>query len=258
MQLDYFTEDDPEWEWWTSPEPGPDPDLDHYGYTLADIESFARIAIGAARSGGLDAYTCYTLAWSAIAETLITATTPPTRWDLIQAGWAAIHAELAACMHARGYQSGNTTAGQGASPRYHQYWYVPDDDGAVERVVDGLAAVQIGYEFTAAEGSAVEALALHGDHQAAADALGVGYGTFSTRLSAARSRFRGLWFAPESAPPVRRHDKRRGNKPPGTHCSAGHEMAGDNVRVRIRRGRKRERVCRACERKRSARRGALL
>jgi hypothetical protein len=227
-----------------------------HGYTLKDLDRLARIAAASARTGGLDSATCHGLAWSGIAEHLCTADEAPSRRDLVRAGQNAVHVELAACMHARGYQSGNTPAGPGASPRYWQYWHGPPEPNAMDRLIDHVAAIQIGELFTATEGSAVEALAIHEDYAAAADALGITYKRLAARIAAARRRFRTHWFAPDTPPQVRGHDKRRGNRPPRTHCLVGHSLDGDNLRIQLRRGGSRERCCRTCDRVRNKARWA--
>ncbi|GAA3032608.1 hypothetical protein GCM10020000_07050 [Streptomyces olivoverticillatus] len=167
-----------------------------HGFTLADIDSLARTAVSAARAVGMDGLTRYQTAWSTIAEHLVEAEEPPSRTELIRAGWRAINAETAACLHARGYRNGHAHQGPASSPRYLQYWNTPLEDNAIDRLVDHLAAVQIGDLFTRAQGEAVEALARHDDHALAAASLGIPYKTFASRLSAARQRFQAAWYAP--------------------------------------------------------------
>lgn len=215
-------------------------------YTLTEIDRLAKTAATAAPAGGLDGYTRYSLAWSAIAEALCT-TEQPTRRDLIHAGWQAINAEITACLHARGYKGGHAHQGPASSPRYNQFWYPVGDESAIDRLVDHIAAQQAGEVFTRAQGAAVEALATHDDHALAAAALGIAYKTFASRLAEARRAFRAVWYAPDAPPPITRHDKRRGNTTPRTHCAANHLMGGDNLRIRHRKGGKTERICRACE-----------
>ncbi|MFI0822234.1 hypothetical protein ACH4TX_41635 [Streptomyces sp. NPDC021098] len=221
------------------------------GYTMHDIDRLAKTAAGLAPAYGLDGLTRYQIAWSAIAEHLVTIDQPPTRRELVGVGWQAINEELTACMHARGYRDDHAHNGPASSPRYATYWHQTGEESALDRLVDHLAAVQIGDRFTLLEGRVVEALARYEDHARAAAALGMSYGSFSCRLAEARRRFRTHWYAPDTPPPVLRHDKRRGNTPPRTHCDDGHEMAGDNVYLRRRKGRAPERICRACERVRS-------
>ncbi|MBI0296317.1 hypothetical protein JBE04_18060 [Streptomyces sp. PRKS01-29] len=221
------------------------------GYTLHDLDHLAKTAAGLAPAYGLDGLTRYQTAWSAIAEHLVTAEQQPTRRDLVGVGWQAINEEIKACAHARGYLDGLAHNGTASSPRYVTYWHEVGEESAVDRLLDHLAAVQIGDRFSLLEGRVVEALARYEDHARAAAALGMSYGSFSSRLSEARRRFSQHWYAPDTPPPARGHDKRRGNTVPRTHCDAGHEMVGDNVYLRRRKGRAPERVCRACERARS-------
>jgi hypothetical protein len=220
-----------------------------HGYTLIDIDYLAKAAARAA-TGALDGLTRYQLAWSAIAEHLVTAEEPPTRWDLKKTGWQAINREVTACMHARGYRDGHAYNGPLSSPGYAVYWHQVGDEPATDRLIDHIAAEQIGDRFTLEEGRVVEALGRHDDHALAAASLGMGYGTFSSRLSEARAKFLRHWYAPDPAPPRRGHDKRRGTHPPRTHCRAGHELAGENLHIQRRKGGKVERICRACERAR--------
>lgn len=221
------------------------------GYTMDDLDRLAKTAAGLAPAYGLDGLTRYQTAWSAIAEHLITADQPPTRRELVGVGWQAINQELTACMHARGYRDGHAHNGPASSPRYVTYWHQTGEESAVDRLVDHLAAVQIGDRFTLAEGRALEALARYGDYATAAAALDMPYQRFHRHVSQARRRFRRHWYAPETPPPASGHDKRRGNRPPRAHCDAGHELVGDNVYLRRRKSRAPERVCRACERERS-------
>lgn len=221
-----------------------------HGWTITDLDRLAKTAAAAAPAGGLDGLTRYQTAWSAIAEALVTAEDTPTRRALVRVGWQAINHELTACLHARGYRGGHVYAGPASSPRYIQFWYSPQGDDAIDRLVEHLAAAQIGELFTPAEGRAVEALAVHGDHALAAEALGLTYKGMASNLAAARRKFRAAWFAPDTPPPMHGHDRRRGNTEPRTHCVAGHQLDGDNLRLHRRRDGKVERVCRACEAKR--------
>ncbi|GAA2218388.1 hypothetical protein GCM10010400_75590 [Streptomyces aculeolatus] len=227
-----------------------------HGYSLADVDRLARTSVAAARGAGVDAATRYGLAWSAIAETIVGATEPPARAELVQAGWKAIHAELRAVLHARGYRDGHVYEGAGSSPRYWRYWWTPADEGAVDRVTDAIAVQQALAVLTPTQLDAVAALAAHDDYAAAAEALGWPYKRLASRVAEGRRRIAAAWYAPDSPPARRGHDKRRGTHAPRERCSAGHLLDGDNVRVRRRRGGKAERICRSCEAARSQARAA--
>lgn len=83
--------------------------------------------------------------------------------------------------------------------------------------------------------------------QIAAESLGLKYGTFGARVNVARRQFRKLWFAPETAPPMRGTDRRIGSRATElrTHCSAGHELTPENTYWRP--DRRRSRFCKTCE-----------
>jgi hypothetical protein len=221
-----------------------------HGFSMSDLHEMTAAACRADRSLASDAHTRYDIAWSAIATALAEAGTPPTRQELVRVGWQAIYHEVREMRHMFGFRDKDGTSEVASSPRFRQYWTLPPthlEDGIAER----LAVPQILATLTDTERDAVVALAIHGDYQAAAKALGIGYTTMTMRMSSARRRFRAHWFAPETAPPVKGTDRRTGSRsqPLRTHCRNGHELSGDNVyrRPKPKPGKRGERVCRACE-----------
>lgn len=225
-----------------------------HGYTLADLDRLARTAAVTAHGGALDPLTRYQLAWSAIAEHLAAASDHPTRADLLAAGRAEIHADLAAALHARGYQS--VAAGPGSMPRWCAYWHHPDSDRAEDRVTDSIAIGQTLTLLTRRQRQAVTALAVLGDYPEAAAALGLSYARCAALIAEARRAVWAAWYAPDAPPSYRGHDKRRGSHLPRTHCPSGHALDGDNLRLRRRTRGRVERVCRACESERARTRWA--
>lgn len=138
-----------------APEPEPQryvPGVDtlRHGYTMRDLDRFARTAVNTDWSRGADAHERYETAWSAIAEALYAAEDPPTEWDLVAAGRDAIYAALTAHRHHHGYyrssHNGGASGGPGTSPAFGRYWgwampaKVPSPE---ERVVDRLTVYQI-------------------------------------------------------------------------------------------------------------------
>jgi hypothetical protein len=223
-----------------------------HGYTLGDIDKMARSACVADRSMASDVDTRYSTAWSAIAEHLCASAEPPAWQDLVRAGWQAIYQEVREMRHTFGQSRDDPNAEVASGKRFQQYWFTPPIEpefGLIERVAIG----QIMPCLTPVYRDAVIALAVTDDYQRAADMLGIGYKALVARIGVARKTFRGHWFAPDAAPPIRGTDRRVGayGRAPQTHCARGHEMSGDNVRMRLDR---KQRVCRACERERSARR----
>ncbi|MEU6990320.1 hypothetical protein ABZ953_06615 [Streptomyces sp. NPDC046465] len=234
-----------------------------HGFTLGDLHAMAVAACSADRSLASDARTRYDTAWSAIADALAVADgdDPPARTDLVRTGWQAIYAEVREMRHTFGFKDRDGTTGVATAPRYVTYWTVrhhDPEDGFIER----LAVRQILPTLPGLYRDAVMALAVHGNYQDAADALGIGYTAFVARIRTARRRLHALWFAPETAPPVRGTDRRGAayGKAPATHCSSGHEWTPENTRMSSSwrgAGHAKVRRCRTCEAERSkARRGA--
>jgi hypothetical protein len=160
----------------------------------------------------------YEAAWSAIAEHLYAAEgdAPPTPADLIFAGQDAISRLAGDEMHHHGLAYGKDLPQ--VRPRFAAYWEWQRLRGAdpATQVVERAALWQIWARLTDGERRALSALAVHGDHQSAADALGKTYGVFTTDLSRARARFLRLWHEGEKPSRVWGADRRvyrRGQAP---------------------------------------------
>lgn len=228
-----------------------------YGLTLADLDRLARTACTADRSLAGDMTTRFDIARSAIALALIEADTPPTWHELVRAGWQAIYADIREARHMYGIPRDDTSSGVCSASRYATYWRPIQDDPVEDRLVEALAVHQILDMLTDPYRDAVTALAVHGDYQAAADALGITYRALVGRLRTARRQARAWWFAPETAPPSRGTDRRVGayGRQLADCCGAGHEWTPENTRWGVGRSPGRYvRRCRACERERIRRR----
>lgn len=224
-----------------------------HGYTLADLDRMARAACAADRSLAGDMTTRYDTAWSAIATALCEAETWPRPETLIRAGWQAIYAEIRAMQHTYGYSE---YVG-GFGPRAAAYWTRIPADHMDDKVIEPMAAWQILATLTEKELAAVTALAALGDYQAAADALGISYLAFHQRLTAARTRFRRRWYAPETPPPVRGMDKRIRSRTLTNRCPSDHEFTPENTWLSpTGRGGRRCRTCIAAARPRARARAA--
>lgn len=233
-----------------------------HGYTMRDLDRLAAAACVYDRSMASDATTRYDVAWSAIAEALCAAEEPPERHELITVGWRAIYAEVREMRHMFGHRDKDGTNEVASSQRFRQYWTLPPErpeEGAAER----MAVPQVLAVLKEHERDAVVALAVHNDYQAAADALGIKYSTFTQRMTTARRTFRTYWYAPETAPPVKGTDRRVGSRSRELpkFCRGGkgpHEMTPENTyrRPSPKPGKRGERVCRACEAERGKARWA--
>lgn len=168
----------------------PLPDLD-------EIDRLARDAVTHVRVGFLDTADRYQLAWSAIAEASLTQLDPRR---LAWAGRNAIYDAAKDYWHDHGLRKGRGS-GLDAVPasRAMQFWWdwagvVPGHEhGVVERV----AVWQVWQRLWPVDRQALAALAVHGDYQAAAAALGLEKTTFHLRVQKARRRFYRWWHEGE-------------------------------------------------------------
>jgi hypothetical protein len=186
-----------------------------HSYTL---DSLQRLAHFAARRklwhGGLALPERAEIALSAMAEHLYASDQPPAASELIHTGWKAISEHLNQRSQFQGHDTSDRYAAT-TRPRFETYWrdaarhsLSPED-----RIIERLALAQIWPHLRLVHQQALTALAVHGDYQQAATALGEPYATFKSQVSRARREFLELWHEGEvpSRPWVR--DRRAG---PGT------------------------------------------
>lgn len=232
-----------------------------HGYTLGDLEKMTRAAVIADRSLAADVHTRRDIAWSAIAEYLSTSQERPDRQELIRVGWQAIYRDARDAYRLRGRPDEAWSTPEMFKPRFTLYWrdfmVVPSHEHAV---VERLALKPILDLLAPPYRDAVIALALHDTYQRAAAALGISDAAFRERIRVARRRALAAWFEHETPRRTYRTDRRVGTSAGlSTRCSAGHEWTPENtyIRRRMLRGKPHtSRVCKACERQRSAARTA--
>ncbi len=170
-----------------------------HGYSLTDIDKISRLVIAIDRwSTAMETTDRQDAVRFAITEHLITARLAPTRQDLIRVGRAAADRYVATEMRYHGYDPRHIDHGQGGMVRFQRYWqgtgHMPWDEQLVER----LALTQVWPRLTLAQQQALMALALTGDHRAAADQLGLPLPAFSGRLRKARRRVLARWHEHET------------------------------------------------------------
>lgn len=266
-QRTYYEPDGPVWEWWNSPEPT----MSHngtpvrHGYTMADIESLARMAMR--RSIGwslLDTIGRYQACYDGVVDLLFTAEEPPTERDLIASGWDSLARAYKSQRHDRGLTD---DPDQPHGPRFAAYWAgqsgstshadATDERVALHQVLDALPDEHR---------DAIAAMAAYGTRGEAAHGLNIKVDTYGAQLRRARERALRLWFdheVPPSRATVFTTARKVGSyqqRTPATHCHAGHPWSPENTRwYRPPRSSSRgavRRVCRACESARGvARRG---
>jgi hypothetical protein len=166
-----------------------------HGYTLADLDRLARVAITRDRSAGWSAAGDYDgrfeTAWDAIAHHLCATQDAPEPHDLIRAALHALRSDSKAHLRHHGVHNNERSFGifwseiAGATPSCER------------KVVERTTLTQIWPQLTPYQQRALLALAALGDYQAAADALGEDYRTFAAKVSKARRAFLALWHEGE-------------------------------------------------------------
>ncbi|MFJ1993005.1 hypothetical protein [Streptomyces asiaticus] len=184
------------------PGPGRDDGI-RWGWTLADLDEIVRRAIGRTHQyRACDADERYAAGWHAAVELLYTAAEPPSSRDLYCAAWRAADHLTTRTAEERGIgrSRGDAYTGRIDVPKWHAYWntIVRHTASPEEPVVERTALEQIWPRIPAHQQVALQALAAHGDYQAAADALGLKYNTFYRRVLCARQQFLRLWWEGET------------------------------------------------------------
>jgi hypothetical protein len=145
-----------------------------HGYTLDDLDRLTRTVLVIDRwRNDINTVDRYAAIHFAITEQILTADEPPTTGDLIACGRQAANRYVRTEMHHHGYDQRDTAAGPGALPGFLRYWQQSGRTPWDDRLVESLALAQIWPLLALAQQQAVMALALTGDHQEAADSLGL-------------------------------------------------------------------------------------
>ncbi|MFI9176154.1 hypothetical protein [Streptomyces lincolnensis] len=177
-----------------------------HGYTLKDIEHLTRLTLRMDRwYTASDIDERYDAVWFAIVEQLLTAEEPPTRKALLDAGTQASDARVRDQMRTHGRCTLNT--GQ-PMPRFHAYWNPAHAPSPEPRVIERHALAQIWPLLRPSEQRALTALAMTGDYEEGAAAVGVATSTFQVQISTARRRFFKAWHEHETPSRIWRTDRR--------------------------------------------------
>jgi hypothetical protein len=197
-----------------------------HGYTLASVDRITHAAIHRDRSGGASAENYddrFATAWGAIVAHLYSSDEPPTAYDLIGAAFEALRTETRNYLRHHGVH--NNTRGFGI------YWLeISGPSPSPERpIVEREALAKIWPQLTGYQQRALETLAAAGDYQAAADALGMSYKTFTAQVAKARRRFLELWHEGEEPSRPWGNDRRK--------VKPGGRKVNPAARVRDRQGR---------------------
>jgi DNA-directed RNA polymerase specialized sigma24 family protein len=226
-----------------------------WGYTLADLQYYARAAARNARFFSLVAWhDYYEEALSAIFMHLVAADEAPHRSDLLRAADTAIIDLVRGRRRDHGYREADGDDRIKWQPQFFRYWTPGAGTDLAERTTERLAVWQILDALWPDERAAVEALAACGHYDTAAQSLGISVACLKQRLHLARRRFLRLWHSPETPGPRWQQDRRRATNPAKSVCGNGHDYSNpENVGHRTTGKRRGQRYCKACSRASSAR-----
>jgi DNA-binding CsgD family transcriptional regulator len=171
-----------------------------HGYTMIDLHKMTLGAIVEARWRVTPFDERYEVARFAIIERLYDENEPAPQWrDLVRTGKRAIKrfVDDEFCEHGQDLKS--LVLSDVSRPRFCTYWWdqsapTPSPE---QRIVDILAVCQIWPRLTPRNKRILRMLAVHGDYDSAARALGVTRNTYVAKLSEARKQFLRLWHEGE-------------------------------------------------------------
>lgn len=190
-------------------------DIVYRGFTFADLDRMARVAVHMAWPRAMNYQDRYETAWSAIAEHLYASPDDASERELKTVGCNAVN--RLAQDHGRhwGLDRNNPAAGFEAARGFLRFWELfrrgshSPEDGVVERV----AFHQIWPRLSDTHQLVLTAMAVHADNVAAAEAVGKTYGTFNTHLKNARREFLTLWHEGETPSRIwGKADRRRSDR----------------------------------------------
>lgn len=166
------------------------------GYTLADVERLAKVAAGTVLTHtGQSMAERVDDAWSAIVERLYADPEPIDPGQLVWIARKALYRGDRDYGHSYGVFKRDAHHGRGSMPRFQQFWWRPVVT-IEDQVVDRRAFAEIWPRLSPAEQEAVVAVAIYGDQQEAARALGRPH--LRSSLYSARKRFLALWHEHEA------------------------------------------------------------
>lgn len=191
------------------PDPPASEDSLRFGYTLDDLDRFARVACQTAHTMAADVGDRYAEAYGEIAAHLYSAETWPSEPDLIRVGKDAIRDWSRGTHRTHGM---HIDGGDGLPIATAIYWWSQSrpTPSPENRIVD-LAAFKAIWPWLHAEGrDALETLAaFDGDYRKAATALGLTFKQLRSHVDRAVRLFLALWHDGESPSKVWRQSYRR-------------------------------------------------
>lgn len=186
-----------------------------HGYTLADIDRFARIANRTVWATAMDDADRHDAAWHGVVEALYTAEHWVPHYELVSAGQRAIWRTLEDNTRHHGRRPDRAAETRDSFEAYWADWVHLLAPSHESRVVERVALYQVFAQLSPRQREALLALAAHDDYAAAAAAAGMSRSLFTVTLSNARRRFLALWLEGETPAKRREHYNRRPTSKPG-------------------------------------------
>jgi DNA-directed RNA polymerase specialized sigma24 family protein len=139
------------------------------------------------------------VAWHAVIEHLYASDQPPSPHEIMQAAERAVNHDVHGIRQFYGRNSHGRYAGT-IIKGFERYWWftATPAPGPENKVTERVALAQIWARLHPGHRRVLAALAGHGDHTAAAAALGITPRQFTSRLSDARQAFLRLWHEGET------------------------------------------------------------
>lgn len=194
-----------------------------HGYTMADINRIARIAVSKHRfSQSLNWDDRIESAWHGIVEELCSRADPPSFTELMHKGIDQISRD----QDRRHQFLGRPDADGQSSPNFTRYWgerpsalrplskkRLSFDDGFSERLCENMSLKHVLSVLTPAQYEALVTLAVfNNDRIRAAESLGLSIKAFGSRLYTGREAIKKVWFEDETPP----------KREAGVTCRSGH------------------------------------
>lgn len=189
------------------------------GYTLEVVERLAKVAAGTVLTHiGQSMAERVDDAWSAIVERLYADETPIEPGQLVWVARKALYRGDRDDWRHHGVSKRNPLNGRWSMPAFQQFWLQPTVT-IENHIVDRRAFAEIWPRLSPSMQEAIVAVAIYGDQQVAAEALGKPH--FRSNLHNARKRFLELWHEHETP------SKHWGYDHPGPNRNGWNGCGGD-------------------------------
>lgn len=185
-----------------------------HGYTLDDVDRFARTANRTVWATAMDDVDRHDAAWHGVVEALYAAEHWPPHYQLVAAGQRAIWRTLEDNARHYGRRPDRAAESRRSFQAYWVDWLWLHSPSPENGVLERTALYQVFAQLPPRQQEALLALAAHDDYATAAEAAGMSLSLLRVTLSNARRRFLALWLEGETPAKRREHYNRRPTSKP--------------------------------------------